>query len=295
MKSIFKRKSKRCPLCQSINIGHHYNIIRSDYVFNTDRCSDCGFIFMNPGYTDSFVESFYTDKYYGESADYSYFDERKTEKYCAYVWKSRINNIRKYVKKGNFLDIGCSFGLFLKYASEYFKTYGIEISKYSSDYAKKHSNSIIENVSWDKYYPKTKFSCVTMIEVIEHFFSPGEVISKIYDMLETGGVAVIQTADMEAWQSLNAGENYHYYLPGHLSYFSEKNLTELLLRTGFRKVKVFRPVDFPLYAKLLKSRGSFKKIADYRKWIQISLYHFKGHFKRKGKPLTSSMVIYAFK
>ncbi len=114
-------------------------------------------------------------------------------------------------------------------------------------------------------------------------------------MLESGGVAVIQTADMEAWQSLNAGEKYHYYLPGHLSYFSEKNLTGLLLRTGFRKVKVFRPVDFPLYSKLLKSRGSFKKITDYRKWIQISLYHFMGHFKRKGKPLTSSMVIYAFK
>jgi len=295
MKAEFDKKKDHCPLCRSKNIGHHYTIKRSDYIFDTDICLDCRFIFMNPKYADSFVESFYTDEYYGESADYSYFDERKTEKYCAYVWKSRIKNIRKYVKNGNFLDIGCSFGLFLKYASKYFKTYGIEISKYSSDYAKKHSNSIIENVSWDKYCPQIKFSCVTMIEVIEHSSCPGEIVSKVYDMLETGGVAVIQTADMEARQSLNAGENYHYYLPGHLSYFSEKNLSELLLRTGFRKVKVFRPVDFPLYAKLLKSRGSFKKIADYRKWIQTSLYHFKGYFKRRGKPLTSSMVIYAFK
>ncbi|HOU86000.1 MAG TPA: class I SAM-dependent methyltransferase, partial [Spirochaetota bacterium] len=50
-----------------------------------------------------------------------------------------------------------------------------------------------------------------------------------------------------------------------------------------------------LYAKLLKSRGNFIKISDYRKWINISLYHLKGYLRRKGKPLTSSMVIYAFK
>ncbi|MBP7901432.1 MAG: class I SAM-dependent methyltransferase [Spirochaetes bacterium] len=295
MKAVFDKKKDHCPLCLSKNIGHHYKINRSEYIFSTDRCSDCGFIFMNPKYSDSFTESFYTEKYYEKSADYSYFDERKTEKYCAYVWKSRIRNIRKYVKEGSFIDIGCSFGLFLKYASKYFKTYGIEISKHSSDYAKKNSNSIIENISWDKYVSKIKFNCVTMIEVIEHVSSPREILSKVYDMLDTGGIAVIQTADMEAHQAIDAGENYHYYLPGHLSYFSERNLSELLLSTGFKKVKVFRPVDFPLYAKLLKSRGEFNKISDYKKWIQISLYHFKGYFKRRRKPLTSSMVIYAFK
>ena len=295
MKTAFDRKIDYCPLCFSKNICRHYNIKRADYVFDTDRCSDCGFIFMNPKYSDSFIESFYTDKYYAESAGYSYFDERKTEKYCAYVWESRIKNIRKYVKKGKFLDIGCSFGLFLKYASKYFETYGIELSRYSSEYAMKYSNSKIENVSWDKFSSNIKYNCISMIEVIEHVSSPGELISKVYDMLEPGGVAVIQTADMEAHQALDGAENYHYYLPGHLSYFSEKNISDILLRTGFKKIKVFRPVDFPLYAKLLKSRGDFKKISDYRKWIQTSLYHFKGYFRRKGKPLTSSMVIYAFK
>ncbi|HNO25967.1 MAG TPA: class I SAM-dependent methyltransferase, partial [Leptospiraceae bacterium] len=50
--------------------------------------------------------------------------------------------------------------------------------------------------------------------------------------------------------------------------------------------------DFPLRAKLLKSRGSFKSIFDYRRWFNISWYHFKS---RLLKGSTSSMVLYAFK
>lgn len=295
MKSVFDKKREFCPLCSSRIINSHFYIKRNKNSFSVDKCGSCGFIFMNPPYSDNSIKEFYNESYYLSKADYSYHDERENAVYSNYVWKARIKNIRKFVKSGYFLDIGCSFGLFLKCASEFFKTYGIEISEYSAEYAAKNSNSFVLNEGWENFSTDIKFNCITMIELIEHIKEPSAFISKIFELLEPGGVAVIQTADMSAWQAVKAGSDYHYFLPGHLSYFSEKNLIDALTRTGFRYVRVFRPVDFPLIAKLLKSRGGFRKLSDYGAWMKIILYHLKGYIKIKGRNLTSSMVIYAFK
>ena len=100
---------------------------------------------------------------------------------------------------------------------------------------------------------------------------------------------------MDGWQAQKAKERYHYFLPGHLSYFSAQNLSHTLYTIGFSKVKIYYPVDFGLLPKLRKSRGDFSTLKDYVKWFTIALYHLKSKIKWKGQPLTSSMVVYAFK
>jgi 2-polyprenyl-3-methyl-5-hydroxy-6-metoxy-1,4-benzoquinol methylase len=139
------------------------------------------------------------------------------------------------------------------------------------------------------------FSVISMIEVIEHLKNPKTISKYIYDKLKIGGVAVIQTADLSAHQAVRAGNSYHYYLPGHLSYYSESNLKTLFHAAGFKKIHFYRPVDFGLLAKLKKMRGSFTTASDYLRMIPTSMYHFKGYLRWRKVPLTSSMVMYAQK
>lgn len=292
----FQKISKECPLCSSKNIFFLFKIIKFTDLFDIYKCSDCNFQFMNPIFKKDFLKSLYSEKYYKGSSDYSYVDERKYFKYNSYVWDARLKNIRKYVNDGNFLDVGCSFGGLLIRAQKYFNIYGIEISKYSYDHAKEFLGKNIHKGSLDNHHFKNDFfNVITMVEVIEHLQNPVKYLKESFDLLKYGGMLLIQTADMEAKQSIDMGCDYHYYLPGHVSYFSEQNLTSTLEKIGFSKTIVFRPVDFGLIPKLLKSRSSFKSILDYKKWISISMYHLKGYFKKNGKPRTSSMVIYAFK
>lgn len=291
---IHDPKILNCPICKSNNIHYKFKINYSNTPFHIFKCNTCTFQFMNPPFSNKYLNQMYDQNYYLGNSDYSYVDERKIYKYSAYVWDARIKKIRSYVKSGEFLDIGSSFGGFISRASKYFNVYGIELSKYSSDYAINHYGFDIFNGSFMDYpTQENKFDVITMIELIEHLKNPTETIQKCKLLLKENGLLVIQTADMNAHQALNAGSNYHYYLPGHVSYFTEESLKLLLNNCGFKDIKIFRPVDFGLIPKLRKSRGSFKNLRDYFKWFKIISYHFKGYFRKNGKPLTSSMVVYA--
>jgi SAM-dependent methyltransferase len=251
---------------------------------------------MNPVFSDETIHSFYTSDYYSGSSSFSYIDERSIEKYSQYTWKARLSNIRKYIAKGTILDVGCSFGGFLSCASKYYSPYGIELSEYSGVHARERfAENIHIGTLFDAPFKNDFFSVITMVELIEHLKDPMKALIKCRELLADDGLLLIQTADMNGWQAVDAGEQYHYYLPGHLSYFTADSLSSALHRAGFSRVKIFRPVDFGLLPKLLKSRGSFTSLKDYKRWFDIAKYHIKGKFNKKGRPLTSSMTIYAFK
>ena len=126
---MFKEKKTFCPLCKNGQTSPHYFIDKYKIKFNTDKCCSCGFIFMNPALDDKTVRSLYSEEYFKGGADYSYIDERKIKEYSAYVWDKRVKVINRYIKNGNFLDIGCSFGGLLESASEFYTPYGIEASE----------------------------------------------------------------------------------------------------------------------------------------------------------------------
>lgn len=286
----------RCPLCGGVDVRFKYHISKYNPSFSVDKCAHCGFIFMNPRFRKSFINKLYEKDYYSGNAGYSYYDERDAEKFANYVWKKRLKMITKFILSGNFLDVGCAFGGFLKAASEYFNPYGIELSGYSGEYAVNlFGQNIHTGTLADCPFEDNFFSVITMIELIEHLPDPASAVKKVYELLRNNGLAVIQTADMNALQARIFGKNYAYYMPGHLSYFTEKNLTNLLEDTGFKKIKVFRPVDFGLLPKLLKSRYNFRSKRDYLKWLRTGAYHYISKLSAGNFSATSSMVIYAFK
>ena len=98
------------------------------------------------------------------------------------------------------------------------------------------------------------FSVITMIELLEHVSDPVTAVSECFRLLKENGLLVIQTANMDALQAKCLKDKYAYFMPGHVSYFTKRNLVDLLKKTGFKKVKVFYPVEFGLIPKLLKSR-----------------------------------------
>lgn len=295
-RDLFENAAENCPLCSSREIKEKYLIESYDIPFTIYTCSCCRFRFMNPRFNENAVRNFYNEDYYSGKGNYAYHDERDIDKHSACVWNARIRNIRKYIKSGNFLDVGSSFGGLLKSAGKYFSPYGIEISPYAANHSSRTPGLTIHNGTLDDHpFGHDFFSVITMVELIEHLDDPAGAIEKCFRLLKKGGLLLIQTANMDGLQALILGNRYAYFMPGHLSYFSLKNLTGLLKAKGFRKIKVYRPVDFGLLPKLLKSRHSFKSLLDYRVWLRISRYHFLSKIHLGNFSATSSMVVYAFK
>lgn len=282
-----------CPCCETKGWKFLYHSTFNRYNIPIYECSSCGF---QTQYPRPSPDKLYTEEYYTGEADFSYRDERNTETYDRYVWRARIENIKRFKSRGEFLDVGCSFGGFLNCAREAgFRVTGVEISAYSAKVASERGVRIYTGEFLDADLPENFFDVVTLVEVIEHLSEPKLVFQKLNRILKPGGLLLIQTANFEGWQAIKAGASYHYYLPGHFYYYSESNLKKILDRSGFTDHITYPGVDFPLLAKLLKSRGSFRSWTEYRKWFRIAFYHWKSKLRKKNRPLTSSMVVYSFK
>ncbi len=293
----FNPQLDMCPLCKSNYISFLYAIVNRNTPFTVYKCDTCKFIFMNPPLSEDSEKLLYDEGYYTGNALYTYYDERNVEQYAQYVWNARLKTIQKYVKTGNFLDVGCSFGGFLNAASHYYSVYGIELSQYSGKYAQQRFGKDVIHIGtlFDHPFPHGSFSVITMIEVLEHIRNPYEALTECYRLCAHNGLLVIQTANMDGLQAKLQRQNYGYFLPGHFSYFTRQNLIETLARIGFKKIKVFQPVDFGVLPKLLKSRMNFKTIKDYTSWVRIAGYHYLSKIHCNNFALTSSMVVYAFK
>ncbi|TGK13014.1 class I SAM-dependent methyltransferase [Leptospira fletcheri] len=284
---------KECPTDGLCSWEPLYVSEFQDFHLQIRICKTCGFQAQFPRPKP---EELYTEDYYTGKEGFTYRDERLTEKYDRYVWFARLKNISRFKSSGNFLDVGCSFGGFLQCAREKgFSPFGVEISPYSSEVAKSRGIEVWTGQFLEADLPENFFDVVTMIEVIEHLENPKAVFDKLARILKTNGLLVLQTANFEGWQAREAEAKYHYYLPGHVYYYSASLIHKILAKRGFRKQITYFGVDFPLLAKLLKSRGSFSSWKDYGKWFWTALYHFRSKLKQGGYPLTSSMVHYAVK
>ena len=310
-------KKAVCPVCAGNATAFKYTIAR--HGFDVWLCQSCHSEFRHP--LPRKADAFYDEGYYTGTATFNYQDERKQEYYHNFVHNARLRSIRRFLRPGNiagitsasqrpkFLDIGCAFGALVRAAAQHFDAAGLDVSDYAVREGNKVSNTLgspaklyrgdlthpPKDKAAQKFFAPASFAAITLIEVAEHLQAPRPAFAEAYRLLQPGGVLVIQTANFEGLQAVEGGSDYHYYLPGHLVYYTATGLRQMLAEIGFTEFKEFFPVDFPLWAKWRKAWGDARKFSDLKRFWNMSLYHLKSKLRRGGKPLTSSYVLYAKK
>ncbi len=289
-----------CRICGTPDIPLRYTITKFEPAFDIYRCPRCHF--EQQDIDPALAASFYDQAYYQGQKAYSYTDERQQEEASRIVWKKRVRFLktkdRSKAGQKAWLDVGCSFGGLMQTAREAgYAPYGVEVSEYSGNYAAQRFGpdriytGSIENIN----IPSDIFSIVSMVEVIEHLYSPAQALKNIYRSMKKGGVLLVQTANMAGLQAHLGGPRYHYYLPGHLSYFNRFNLAEALKSAGFRKVRFIGGVEFGLAPKLQKSAMTAGGRLPLKTWLRITFYHLLSRIPLGRHRLTSSMVMLAWK
>ncbi len=289
-----------CSICSCSEVEF---FLKSDvYGFDVYRCKNCGVLFRYPLPSNEEVVSFYDEGYYLGSSKYSYIDERKV-KGSELVWERRIKKLiqifemENHRKPKNILDVGCSFGGLLEVARNKFGLIpvGVEVSEYSSSYAIERGIEVIKGSIESVEVGNDRFDIITMIEVIEHLKHPYEVLKKIFDANTKGGILLVQTANIDGIQSKFWGGKYHYYLPGHLHYFSNKTLRNLIFEAGYSKVYEFYPVEFGLLPKVVKVFLNNRGMSRMLKVLKTITYHLLGKVRIGDITLMSSMVMVGVK
>jgi 2-polyprenyl-3-methyl-5-hydroxy-6-metoxy-1,4-benzoquinol methylase len=245
---------KKCNLCG----GDSFKKIYVKNKYNLWKCNNCGLVFVWPQPTDEELSLAYSYKSgYFEGVD---FKEELDPKFREVFNKK---------KKGNFLDVGCGTGKIVYTAKMCgWNAQGIDINKDAVRKARKKGLNIkysnIDNFKGKKNF----YDLINMGQIIEHVKSPERTITKVREMLKSGGELSISTPNINSFFP-----KYSFWIskifkipwshpspPYHLFEFSNDNFVKFLEREGF-KVKSLKYHNASIFY-WLGNTGLFKKFKE---------------------------------
>lgn len=217
---------KVCLLCGCSQIRSLWDKMPSG--IRTVQCLSCGLVYQpDPGD----VASIYGDQYHAHWSEPGVTHaKRATYRYILgkVPWPK--------TKKPRILDVGCALGDSLE-----------AIEQMGGDpWGLEYAGALEENLKtrWGSHVvigdflsvPLTEasFYALGMIDVIEHFTAPVEVLQRCWRLLEPGGWLFLATPDYGSISRMILRKHWEQFKPEHISYFRFDNLAAALQRIGFR-------------------------------------------------------------
>jgi 2-polyprenyl-3-methyl-5-hydroxy-6-metoxy-1,4-benzoquinol methylase len=165
-------------------------------------------------------------------------------------------------KQATILDAGCGGGYVLGELHEngYQDVYGFDISESGITVGKKTYEYLKERYAiHDGYeatlpasFPQGAYDLVVSAEVVEHLYDPVRYLINIYQWLKSGGQVIVTTPYHGYVKNIimvMANKFDQHVNPlwtgGHIKFFSQKTLSQLLTQAGFTCVRCYGAGRFP--------------------------------------------------
>lgn len=301
MNASFELEYVNCPLCsrhESVLFMEHVKELYNNlnHYFDLRKCDHCGFIFTNPRPTELTCAHFYPDtagyytpvlseisttflenSFWGNLKrcllvrDFAYAALAANFNFiqhclCFLTRKSlHIQHIPNFIPSGKLLDIGCSWGRYLKMMSNMgWDVYGVETNEKAVQFARESLK--LENVYRgglaEQRFSDNHFDVVHASMVLEHLYDPKGAILEIRRILKPGGQFIFSVPNIEGFEML-VHKHYAYTIqvPQHVSHFSAPILRELLAKSGFEDIRIdFQYVDRDFVAPFALYRPPWHKV-----------------------------------
>ncbi|MFX0135450.1 MAG: class I SAM-dependent methyltransferase [Candidatus Hodarchaeota archaeon] len=264
--------------CDFCNSNSHQIILTSkDYIFEKVpgifrlvKCLNCGLIFTNPRLNKKELAKYYSKIVnYENKPQYVYLNSRfsilRRNDLLTYYFnypilrKSRFRKliqfpnylriwrewkkscfVPKYIKNGNILEIGCSYGGYLYQLKKIgWNIKGIELNEEAVNYANKKLNLDVMNVSIEDFSSNSKFDFIYLSMVLEHVISPMKVLRKLNSLLKSEGALILSIPNFNGIE-VRIFRKYAYIiqLPFHLFHFTPKTIRNYLKALNFKKIRI---------------------------------------------------------
>jgi len=209
---------RKCPSCDLIYISNRPSLEEIERIYNKDRA----------------IRS-------AEASISGFFSRRLHARH-------HLRMIRKLKRKGSILEIGPAEGSFLYEArKEGFEAAGIELNHIQANFIRNRLGLSCEEAPLDaSSFGGKKFDIIYHRDVLSHFYDPIAELQKINERLKDNGFLIFETGNLGDVEEKYFKLFTSFQLPDHLFFFSDKNLKELLERTGFELIKTYRYSKVPL-------------------------------------------------
>ena len=250
-----------CPVCKEK--GEIYKrYIHKNYL----KCKKCSIIYLqNIGKNKKEYGKSYFFEEYKKQYGKTYIEDFHN---ISAISQKRADIIKKIVKKGTALDIGCAYGPFLYVMKDQYNCYGIDISEHAVEYVNKNlgikaavmdfsltdSTPVFDELKDElkgEIKDESKFDIITMWYVIEHFKNTGEIIEKVGKLLNKSGIFAFSTPNSSGISSTYNKNKFLESSPSdHYTVWNISSAKHILSQFGFKVIKVrstgHHPERFPL-------------------------------------------------
>ena len=205
-------------------------------------CRACGCLYVGADPSSIDFDALYGEAYYNGGADAVFAD------YTGQATARRAHARRKLAwlrhvpptiaRSGRLLDVGCAAGFFLAEAQAHYEVQGVELSAWSSTYARDQLGlPVITGTLPQAALPAAHFDVVTLWDVIEHVPEPVPLLQAAARVLKADGKMVLTTGDWGSAYAQGRGADWHLMTPPwHLTMFDRRTLTAAAQRAGLRVV-----------------------------------------------------------
>jgi 2-polyprenyl-3-methyl-5-hydroxy-6-metoxy-1,4-benzoquinol methylase len=249
-KSIFKILDKKnCLICKSKKLFTLYEISSSSTedknLIKKIICKKCGHSFFNKIPKIKKINKYY-EKEWNKNIDVK--NNLITLKPNYSIWSPiyYINDL-KIKKKSKILDFGCGYAdsITTLKLNKYSNVYGIEVGQKRYKIASYNfPGKIFKGTDKDlsKIINKTgKFDLIYSNHVFEHLSDPLSVLKNLRKALTSNGIVAISVPAPGSESAIHSS----LYYP-HLNSYSEQSLECLLLKAGFKKIRIWKGSDMQL-------------------------------------------------
>ena len=195
------------------------------------RCPVCRLVMLHPVPDDSVLRSYYNGSYAVKFDKYM-----KDIRRGASAVLADLN--RQFPKRGRLLEIGCSYGGFLREAQrEGWDVTGIELSETAAQFAREQFGLKVFCGELQDQIDKLgePYDVVALFHVIEHVPDPIGFLELSRKLTTPGGILLLKTPNVTSLIARITGKTWQWVSPpAHLWLYSPGTLKLLLMRAGYR-------------------------------------------------------------
>jgi len=148
-----------------------------------------------------------------------------------------VQNVRKFVPSGNWLDVGCGTAQRLVMARKAgFSVRGVEQDEIVAHNARKNFGlEISDGDLFDASFPPAFFNVVTLWHELDHTSAPLDLLAEVQRVLKPGGYCLIEVQNIVAMRKLSDENELKQSLgdPTRALYFSPVTARAVAEKAGF--------------------------------------------------------------
>lgn len=206
------------------------------------RCGGCGCVYVGEDPASIDFDALYGEAYYTGGSEAVFADYVGQEAARRAHARRKLAVLRwlppRIPRSGRLLDVGCAAGFFLAEARAHYTVQGVELSTWSSAYARERLGlPVVTGTLQQAALPSDHFDVVTLWDVIEHVPDPVPLLAEAARVLKPGGRLVLSTGDWDSAYAQRRRADWHLMTPPwHLTMFGRRTLALAAQRAGLRVV-----------------------------------------------------------